>query len=77
MELANNRVTKVIIIIIIVGQFNLIKLMISHDLPRSTITNQITSDQQDSNSIPDFERAMDLRCQALVSDLETLDRLKL
>ena len=36
--------------------------MVSHDLLRSTVTNQITFDQRDSNSIPDFERAMDLRC---------------
>ena len=47
--------------------------MVSRDLPRSTVTNQIRFDQQDSNSIPDFERAMDRRCQALVSNLETLD----
>ena len=53
-------------------QVNLIKLMISHDLPRSTVTNQIAFNQQYSSSIPDFERAMDRRCQALVSNLETL-----
>ena len=50
--------------------------MICHlDLPRSIVTNQITFDQQDSNSIPDFERAMDPSCQTLVSNLETLDTI--
>ena len=49
--------------------------MVSHDLPRSTVTNQSTFDQQDSNSIPNFERAMDRRCQALVSISETLDTI--
>ena len=37
------------------------------------VTNQTTFDQQDSNSIPDFERAIDRRCQVLVSNLETSD----
>ena len=41
---------------------SLIKLVVSHDLPPSTVTNQITFDQQDSDSIPDFERTMDRRC---------------
>ena len=50
-------------------------MMVSHDLPRSTVTNQITFDQQDSDSVPDFERAMDRRCQVLVSNLETLDTI--
>ena len=54
---------------------SLIKLMVSHDLPCSTVINQITFDQQDSNSIPDFERAMDRRCEALVFNLETLDTI--
>ena len=49
--------------------------MVSHDLPRSMVTNQITFDQRDSNSLPDFERAMDRRCQSLVSNLETLDTI--
>ena len=40
--------------------------MVSHDLPRSTVTNQTTFDQRISNSIPDFERAMDRRYLALV-----------
>ena len=36
---------------------------------------QITFDQRDSNLSPKFERAMDRRCQALVSKLETLDTI--
>ena len=54
---------------------SLTKLMVSHDLPRSTVTNQITFDQQDFHSTPEFERAIDRRCQALVSKLETLDTI--
>ena len=50
--------------------FSLTKLMASHDLPCSTVTNQIALDQRDSNTIPEFERAMNRRCQALVSKLE-------
>ena len=42
------------------------KLTVSHDLSRSTITDQITLDQRE------FERAMDCCYQALVSELETL-----
>ena len=49
--------------------------MVSHDLPRYTVTNQITFNQLDSNSILDFELAMDRCCQALVSNLETLDTI--
>ena len=49
--------------------------MVSHDLPRSTVTNQIAFDQQDLCSAPEFERTMDSRCQALVSELETSDTL--
>ena len=55
--------------------FSLIKLMVSHDLTRSTVTNQITFDQRDSNSVSDFECAMDRRCQSLVSNLENLDTI--
>ena len=51
------------------------KLMVSHDLLRSTVSNLITFDQRDSKSIPTFERAMDRCCQALVSKLETLDTI--
>ena len=54
---------------------SLIKLMVSYDLPRSIVTNQITFDQQDSNSVPNFERATDPSCQTLVSNLETLDTI--
>ena len=49
--------------------------MVSYDLPRSIVTNQITFDQQDSNSIPDFERAMNRGCQTVVSNLEILDTI--
>ena len=50
--------------------FSLRKLMVSHDLPRSTVTNQIAFDQRDLYSTPEFDRTMDRRCQALVSKLE-------
>ena len=50
---------------------SLTKLMVSHDLLRSTITNRIACDQRDLRSTPKFERAMDHRCQALVPKLET------
>ena len=53
----------------------LTKLMVSHDLSHSTVTNQIAFDQQDLHSTPEFERAMDRRCQGLVSKLETLDTI--
>ena len=46
--------------------------MVSHNLPCSTVTNQITLDHRDSNMISEFERMMDCGCQALVSKLETL-----
>ena len=45
--------------------------MVSHDLPRLKITNQIAFDQQDLHSTPEFESAIDHRCQVLVSKLET------
>ena len=54
-------------------QNSLTKLMVSHDLSRSTTTKQIAFDQQGWHSTPEFERAMDCRCEALVSKLETLD----
>ena len=46
--------------------------MVSHDLPCSTVTNQIAFSQRDSNTIFEFKRAIDRRCQALVFELETL-----
>ena len=49
--------------------------MVSHDLPRPTVTNQIAFDQRDFHSTPEFKRAMDRGCQALVSRLETLDTI--
>ena len=39
--------------------YSLTKLMVSHDLLRSTVTNQIAFDQRNSKSISNFERAMD------------------
>ena len=35
--------------------------MVSHDLPRLTVTNQIAFDQRDLYSTPEFERTMDRR----------------
>ena len=55
--------------------FSLTKLMVSHDLRRSTETKPIVFDQRGLHSAPEFERAMDRRCQALVSKLETLDTI--
>ena len=53
---------------------SLTKLMVSHDLQHSTaVTNQITFYGRHSHSTPEFDGAVDLRCQALVSKLETLD----
>ena len=49
--------------------------MVSHDLPRSMVTNQIAFDQRDLYSAPEFERTMDRRCQVLVSKLETSDTI--
>ena len=45
--------------------------MVSHDFQCSTVANQITLDQRDSNTIPELERTVDRRCQVLVSKLET------
>ena len=45
------------------------KLIILHDLPRSTVTNQIASSQRGLHSTPEFECAMDRRYQVLVSRL--------
>ena len=59
--------------------FSLTKLMVSHDLPRSTVTNQIAFVKRDSKSISSLKRAMDrcyqalISCFFLVSKLETLD----
>ena len=50
---------------------SLTKLMVSHDLLRSKVTNQIAFDQQDSKSFSIFERTIDRCCQKLVSKLET------
>ena len=49
--------------------------MVSHDLPRSTVTNQIAFDQRDLYSTPEFERTVHRRCQELVSKLETPDTI--
>ena len=39
--------------------------MVSHDLPCSTVTNQIAFDQRDTDTILEFERAMDRPCLKL------------
>ena len=49
--------------------------MVSHDLLRLTVTNQIAFDQRDSSLILKFECVMDRRYQALVSKLETPDTI--
>ena len=55
-----------------------LKTAVSRDLPRSTsVTDQIKFDQQDLHLTPEFERAMDRRCQVLVSQLEILDTITL
>ena len=54
---------------------SLIKLMVSYDLPRSMVTDQITFDQQDLNSVPDLECVMDRGYQMLVSNLESVDSI--
>ena len=45
--------------------FSLTKLMVSRDFARSTITNQISINHRDLHLTPEFERAIDLRCQGL------------
>ena len=42
---------------------------------KTVVTNQTALDQWDLHSIAEFERTMDRRCQALVSELETLDTI--
>ena len=46
---------------------SLTKLMVSHDLLRSTVTKQTAFDQRDSKSISNFERTIDRCCQAMFS----------
>ena len=55
----------------------LTKLIASHDLLYSVVTNQIAFDHQDSKSVStcNFECVMKQCCQALVSKLETLDTI--
>ena len=48
--------------------------MVSHDIQRSW-ANQIAFHQRHLHSTPKFKLAMDRRCQALVSKLETLDTI--
>ena len=54
------------------GIFQLTKLMVSHDLPLSAVSNQIAFDHRDLRSTPEFEHATDRRCHTLVSKMETL-----
>ena len=46
-------------------------LMVSHDLPRSKVTNQITFDKRSLHQTPEFERTMDRPYQVLAYKLET------
>ena len=55
------------------GKTSLTKLMVSHGLLRSMVTNQFPFDRRDENTFPKFGRTMHHSCQALVSKLETLD----
>ena len=48
------------------GHFILTKLMVSHDLSLSPITNQTGFGQRDLHSTYAFERAMNRRCQTQV-----------
>ena len=57
------------------AHFSLTKLIVSHDLPRTTVTNQIAFDQRDLYSTLEFERTMARLCEALVSKLETSDTI--
>ena len=43
-------------------EIRLAKLMVSRDLPRSTVTKQMAFNQPDLHSTPVFERAMDRYC---------------
>ena len=58
---------------------SLTKLMVSHDLLHSTVTNQVSFDQQDSKSISNFDGTLlpstGLPFSCLVSELETLDTI--
>ena len=54
---------------------SLTKLMVSHDMPHSTVTNQSAFDQQYLFSTPELESTMDRGCQALVSKLESSDTI--
>ena len=42
-------------------EYSLTKMMVSRDLPRSTVTKQIAFDQRDLHSTPVLECAMDRR----------------
>ena len=44
---------------------SLTKLIVSHNLPPSTVTNQITCHLRDFHSAPECECTMDHRCYAL------------
>ena len=53
--------------------FSLTKLMVSRDLPRSTVTKQITFDQRDLHSTPVFGTREGSSLLRTGSKLETLD----
>ena len=54
------------------SKFSLTKLMVSHNLLRPTVTNQIAFDHRHSNPMRKCEHPMDCCYQALASQLETL-----
>ena len=56
-------------------EISLTKLMVSHDLPRSMVTDQIAFDRPDLHSTSKLEHAMDRFCRALVSKLKTSDAI--
>ena len=56
---------------------SLTKLMVSLDLPRWIVTNQMAFDQRDLYWTPEFKRAMDRCCHSLVSKPETSDTILL
>ena len=58
-----------------IPEYSLAKLIVSHDLLCSTVTNQIAFDRRDSSMFPKFERTIHSCCQAMVSKLETVDAI--
>ena len=59
------------------AQSSLTKLMVSHDLARTTAIKQIAFHQRGLDSTPEFERAMDRHCRALIHHFYLTDSGKL